>query len=1206
LALGTDDELYLEVAEDFTELLRKPEMSDEVLKATQVKDTRDSGTVTLNSLDVLDAIEALHRLRVCNPNREVRLVFLTTSDIGKERKNALPSGVAGLTAWETAASGGDVEDLRAALLQRTLSNELRTFVAKSPPEQLRAELLSPVTFACGALDWRSLEESNRRILVSRRHEFQATADKAHRAYDAVFREVVARVLGQAPRCLNRDQLQTCLERATSIAVPSNVAVELLSERAERPNNTLSIDELRDLAESLIETGTPPSIDLLLPTAKTVARDALMDAFSVEPRVTEIISDKAPTSASLSDLVGFSEKKHLIVGQPGSGKTHALWRAANELLAAGTIIPLYLPAGQVTSWHDLEEMITEAAPGVVLTTLFQDPRICVFVDGWSDFSGATQAGEKRRALRALRSARLVATTKLADIDDSALKHWTLDLLPPDRVARAVAAATPGEKLPPSSVIDLLRLPLLLAIHVLSDARSATTGDLLRQFHEHLMRGLPERFTEVLSGAVADLSLAGTRSFGRLEYELQTRAAQVGLTDPSRLLMSLGTILERGGQAVPVHDLYWSWLAGRGLLGDAAAERALDFLRTRESYVLAIQAGGRAAESDINATVREDIVLAATLDASRSAERPTSALTQALDLSLEDPRLAVRNRAALAALEGGRLELLRRALEVLAELGRSNLYPSEWKRALSPNALYTQRATLADWLGSPNSSLVLDAIAESGGPEWSLWLEQVAAEGRISWVDASATALGCCGDLPHWVRSHLDTVIASRPWMLRATAARRGNRSLARFIAEEYERLVESVSGTKSGSWVELNRVLVSCGEDDVFDLLLFQFPSMSPRAQEPLGFAIVERGSPWVARYQRVALATGASHHHKLAKELSLEIDDETARAWIAAGHEEAGWRVLIARHGEDLLPEMIEQLPPSFAGIHHIPALANMRWLSSAPETLIDEIWQRIGSPMQPKAMQDVLNATARVYPVGIPHIVKFIARHPNALPTYHLRQALLLYEDWQKRSGAELNVKTADGVEHPFSDWVVRQSMKNQWENHFTTEILSLSPELAIDYVVHHLDDEHAAAVLKSLKGTATYSAPLLDRMLKVPALATLIPQVFAEGFDLFPVKALQRCIRSGDIDQDSLLHRLAATANPMHRVVHQELLARVLENPLNLHQLRYVADMLRAYSREEVHLIIDAAPSRHEDCWFWFVRSVEAARGERLINEDGSLRNH
>lgn len=1206
LDLRADDDLYLEVAEDFTELLREPGRMNDILRATQVKDTRESGAVTLNSPDVLAAIESLHRLRICNPNREVRFVFLTTSHIGKERKDALPSGVSGLTAWEAAASGGDVGELRTALLQRTLSEPLRSFLRNSLPEQLRAELFSPMVFACGALDWRSLEESNRRTIVDRRLQLRSTADMAHRAYDAVFRDAVACALGPNPRRLNGTQLQACLESATSIAVPSKVAVDLLGERSERPSTALSNDELRDLAQLLIEAGAPPSIELLFPGAKSSAREALVDAFSVEPRLTEITINQIPTSLFLSDLIGLPEKKHLIVGQPGSGKTHALWHAAKKLLAADTIIPLYLPAGQAAGWHDLEEMVREAAPGVTLSTLFQDPRICIFVDSWSEFAGDVKVAEKRRALRALRSARLVATAKFADIEDGNLKQWTIDLLPPERVATAVAAATLGEALPPSPVIDLLRLPLLLAIQILSDARSATTGDLLRQFHEHLMQGLPERFTEALAGAVSDLSLAGTRSFGRLMDELQTRSAKFEITDPARLLRSLGTILERGGQAVPCHDLYWSWLTGRGLLADSVAERAVGPLRTRESYALAIQSGGRASKSDVNATIEEDIVLAAALDLSRGAEHPTPALTAAFSRAFADPRLAVRNRAAIAALEGGRPEFFRTALEVLADLGRSSMYPSEWKQALRPKALYVQRATLADWLGAPNSSLVLDAIAEGGGPEWSLWLEQVAANGQIHWAEAAATALSCCGDVPQWVRPHLDTIFASRAWLLRPVVARRGNRALARFIAIEYERLVESVVKINSSGWIELNRVLVGCGDDEVFAHLLSRFSSMRPRAQEILGFAVVERGSPWVARFQRVALVTGATHHHKLAGELSHEVDDETARAWITAGHDEAGWRALIARHGEGILPELIRQLPPSFADIHNIPALAHMRWLPSAPVTLIDEIWHRLGSPMQPKATRDLLNAIARVYPEGIPHIVRFIAEQPNALPGYHLRQALMLYRDWQKRSGIMLGVKTTDGIEHHFPNWIALHSAISQWEDHFTPELLALTPEFAIEYVVHHLDDNRAAAVLKSLKVVASYNAPLLDRMLAVPALAALIPQVFAESFDLFPIEALQRCIASDDINQEVFLYQLAATANPLHRAVHEELLERVLACPPKWHDLRHVADMLRAYSREEVLNIIDAAPYAREDGWFWFVSLVEATRGERLINEEGAVRHY
>ncbi|MEY1422178.1 hypothetical protein AB7038_00005, partial [Morganella morganii] len=98
LELGPNDELYIEVAEDFAEILREPDSLHEVLKATQVKDTRESGTVTLNSSDVLAAIDTLNRLKINNPGKVVKLVFLTTSAIGKERKNPLPSGIPGLIA----------------------------------------------------------------------------------------------------------------------------------------------------------------------------------------------------------------------------------------------------------------------------------------------------------------------------------------------------------------------------------------------------------------------------------------------------------------------------------------------------------------------------------------------------------------------------------------------------------------------------------------------------------------------------------------------------------------------------------------------------------------------------------------------------------------------------------------------------------------------------------------------------------------------------------------------------------------------------------------------------------------------------------------------------------------------------------------------------------------------------------------------------
>ena len=76
------------------------------------------------------------------------------------------------------------------------------------------------------------------------------------------------------------------------------------------------------------------------------------------------------------------------------------------------------------------------------------------------------------------------------------------------------------------------------------------------------------------------------------------------------------------------------------------------------------------------------------------------------------------------------------------------------------------------------------------------------------------------------------------------------------------------------------------------------------------------------------------------------------------------------------------------------------------------------------------------------------------------------------------------------------------------------------------------------------------------------------------------------------------------MHKTVHETLISRALNGVFEANTLRYIASFLKPYSREVALNIIETAPHNREDCWFWFVRWAEIERGERLINEDGSLR--
>jgi hypothetical protein len=74
--------IYLEVAEDYATVAQQS------LDAIQVKDTAGSGSVTLNTEAVREAVDSFVRLTRDNKNRHVQLRYLTTAPIGVELKVA--------------------------------------------------------------------------------------------------------------------------------------------------------------------------------------------------------------------------------------------------------------------------------------------------------------------------------------------------------------------------------------------------------------------------------------------------------------------------------------------------------------------------------------------------------------------------------------------------------------------------------------------------------------------------------------------------------------------------------------------------------------------------------------------------------------------------------------------------------------------------------------------------------------------------------------------------------------------------------------------------------------------------------------------------------------------------------------------------------------------------------------------------------------
>jgi hypothetical protein len=144
ITLGPDEVLYLEGAEDLDIL--GPAHAETI----QVKDTRQSGSITLRSPDVLEAIGHFWALQEHHPDVTISFRFLTTAVRGYEQ--GAPFGdMCGLDYWDACKRlGGDLAPLRTFFqAQDRLPEMLRTFIAAADDATLRSRLLTRMEWDTG-------------------------------------------------------------------------------------------------------------------------------------------------------------------------------------------------------------------------------------------------------------------------------------------------------------------------------------------------------------------------------------------------------------------------------------------------------------------------------------------------------------------------------------------------------------------------------------------------------------------------------------------------------------------------------------------------------------------------------------------------------------------------------------------------------------------------------------------------------------------------------------------------------------------------------------------------------------------------------------------------------------------------------------------------------------------------------------------------
>ena len=247
--IGEHDKLFLEVAEDYTVIAKQ------ALNAVQVKDTEGSGSVTLNSASVRNAVTAFVDLVERNPSFPVNLRFWTTSKIGTERDHAdRPTGIAGLKYWRKAATGADISHLRTILESDKFPKSVREFSKNRDDTALRNDLIKRIHWDCGKPDVSILrQELEKRLVVLGHDQFNFPAEEAWRVTDTLVHEVLKKsiIKGTQNRVLTCADLYTAIYAATRISLPRSavddfarslpiIARSLAAGMA--PGNPLSISE----------------------------------------------------------------------------------------------------------------------------------------------------------------------------------------------------------------------------------------------------------------------------------------------------------------------------------------------------------------------------------------------------------------------------------------------------------------------------------------------------------------------------------------------------------------------------------------------------------------------------------------------------------------------------------------------------------------------------------------------------------------------------------------------------------------------------------------------------------------------------------------------------------------------------------------------------------------------------------------------------
>lgn len=230
IELGDEEALVLEGAEDLDRL------SNGAAIVEQVKDTVGSGSITLRTPAVLEAINHAWAHATANSGVTLSFRYLTTSLIGQERGNPLELDLPGLSAWQVIRSAPCVPQSRDAarkivdflVQQDGLDEALRAFLVTAPLELAIEKVFVPIDWIVGEGDIDALRGRIEQALIRIGASRSDSVHDSKQALGALHVEAWKRVVEKNRKPFTRTDFLTVFEGATRTAVPNSQLISLIS------------------------------------------------------------------------------------------------------------------------------------------------------------------------------------------------------------------------------------------------------------------------------------------------------------------------------------------------------------------------------------------------------------------------------------------------------------------------------------------------------------------------------------------------------------------------------------------------------------------------------------------------------------------------------------------------------------------------------------------------------------------------------------------------------------------------------------------------------------------------------------------------------------------------------------------------------------------------------------------------------------------